>query len=131
MMSIAVTFIISVMALYVYCNQILYPGLDITALPLYYTGCLMLHITGTLTIIYHSSSLTKEVNSYSSFLISLQFKLSVFFSFAQLQGKRTFRIGYDIINCCQDPKMMQTVWVIQKIQELSRMSFIFKFSIFK
>lgn len=64
MISISGTFIVSVMALYVYCKYVLYPELDIAALPWMYTGWLTLHITGTLMIIHYSNSLAKEVNIY-------------------------------------------------------------------
>lgn len=113
MITTSMTFLMTVTTFYVYCHSILNPGQKVAIVLWIYTGWFMLYITGTLLIIYYSDSMMKEVNM---FIIHLQFGINIlcagaqsFYSFIHLQGRRTFQIVHDMINCCNDSELMQSV----------------------
>lgn len=120
MISISATFIIIVLSLYVYCATILYPGEEPATLLWIYTAWILLHSTVTLMIIHHSSLLTREVILQSIFIRHYNIWYRFFsylcikhFYFGDLQGRRTFRIVDEIINCCNDSELMQSVLIFE------------------
>lgn len=48
------------------------------------------------------------------FLLPVQMK---YIYSIHLQGRRTFQIVHDIINCCNDPELMQTVKLSKRVKK--------------
>lgn len=113
MISTAATFLYSVLTIYTYCKlirkhddyhfsqQLLWLQ---TAWLLYYSG-------GTCILIYHINLLSNEVNGL--WILKTNGKLVFLTSLIinSSQGKRTFHIVHDIINCCHDAELMLSVCI--------------------
>lgn len=112
MISTAATFIATIMSFYGYCHLILQREQYFENTTWINSGWLMLYISGTFMVIYYCSSLANEVNIHwidkMIQIVSILIYNASTFLFCS-QGKQTFRIVYDIINCCNDPDVIHMV----------------------
>lgn len=95
MINAATTFMLTVISLYVYCQCISKSEDFFVRLPWITAGWLVLHLSGILIVINYASLLTRE-------------------------GRKTFRIVHDIVNCCNDSDIIQSVnwFFLKKIQNM-------------
>lgn len=123
MISAAATFLFSVLTIYTYCKLIQkHDDFNFSQQLLWLQSAWLVYYScGTFIIIYHINLLSNEVNInvelfermenlvFLSFLLFYLNELVI----CLFQGKKTFHIVHDIINCCHDADLMVSVCIFR------------------
>lgn len=105
MVHTAATFVQSVLTFYSFYRYILQRDDFFKEILLTYFQWQLYYLALTITVIYTANLLTKEVKYSKDFLFDQNLMMISFSS----QGKRTFLILHDIINCCSDVDVPSSV----------------------